>query len=50
MADLFRYFGIFDGYFRQGGEGVVGGEEWYIEGVLEELDIGREWYEILTEI
>ena len=22
----------------------VGGEEWYIEGVLEELDIGREWY------
>lgn len=28
----------------QGGEGVVGGEEWFIEGVLEELDIGREWF------
>ena len=22
----------------------IGGEEWYIEGVLEELDIGREWF------
>ena len=23
---------------------MAGGEEWYIEGVLEELDIGREWF------
>ena len=28
----------------QGGEGVTGGEAWYIENVLEELDIGREWF------
>jgi hypothetical protein len=28
----------------QGGEGVTGGEEWYIENVIEELDIGREWW------
>ena len=28
----------------QGGEGETVGEEWYIENVLEELDIGREWY------
>ena len=28
----------------QGGEGVTDGENWYIENVLEELDMGREWY------
>ena len=28
----------------QGGEGVTGGEEWYIENVIEELDEGREWF------
>ena len=28
----------------QGGEGVTDGEAWYVENVLEELDIGREWY------
>jgi hypothetical protein len=28
----------------QGGEGVTGGEAWYIENVLEELDSAREWY------
>ena len=28
----------------QGGEGVTGGEAWYIENVLEELDMGREWF------
>ena len=28
----------------QGGEGVTGGEEWYIENVIEELDVGREWF------
>jgi len=28
----------------QGGEGVTQSESWYIENVLEELDIGREWY------
>jgi hypothetical protein len=28
----------------QGGEGVTGGEAWYVENVLEELDMGREWY------
>lgn len=28
----------------QGGEGVTGGEAWYIENVIEELDVGREWY------
>ena len=28
----------------QGGEGVTGGENWYIENVLEELDMGREWF------
>ena len=27
----------------QGGEGVTGGEAWYIENVLEELDSEREW-------
>lgn len=29
---------------HQGGEGVTDGEAWYIENVLEELDMGREWY------
>ena len=28
----------------QGAEGVTGGEKWYIENVLAELDIGREWF------
>ena len=28
----------------QGGEGVTEGEAWYIENVLEELDMGREWW------
>ena len=28
----------------QGNEGETTGEEWYIENVLEELDIGREWF------
>jgi len=28
----------------QGGEGVTGGEAWYIENVEEELDMGREWF------
>ena len=28
----------------QGGEGVTGGEAWYIENVLEELDMEREWF------
>jgi hypothetical protein len=28
----------------QGAEGVTDGEAWYIENVLAELDIGREWY------
>ena len=28
----------------QGGEGATEGESWYIENVLEELDMGREWY------
>jgi len=28
----------------QGGEGVVQSETWYIENVLEEIDMGREWY------
>ena len=28
----------------QGGEGVTGGEAWYIENVMEELDMGREWF------
>ena len=28
----------------QGGEGVTAGEAWYIENVLEELDLEREWY------
>lgn len=28
----------------QGGEGVTGGEAWYIENVAEELDMGREWF------
>ena len=28
----------------QGGEGVTGGEAWYIENVIEELDTGREWF------
>jgi hypothetical protein len=32
-----------DGGF-QGAEGVVEGEGWYIENVLEELDMEREWY------
>ena len=30
----------------QGAEGVVEGEGWYIENVLEELDMEREWYVI----
>lgn len=28
----------------QGGEGVTGGEAWYVENVVEELDMGREWF------
>lgn len=28
----------------QGGEGVTGGEAWYIENVMEELDSEREWF------
>jgi hypothetical protein len=28
----------------QGGEGANEGESWYIENVLEELDMGREWF------
>ena len=28
----------------QGGEGVTGGDSWYIENVEEELDMGREWF------
>ena len=28
----------------QGGEGVTGGENWYIENVAEELDAPREWF------
>lgn len=35
-------------YFSRGGvqgnEGTTAGYEWYIENVLEELDIAREWY------
>ena len=28
----------------QGGEGEPMGAEWYVENILEELDMGREWY------
>eukprot|EP00912_Choanoflagellata_sp_UC4_P000575 UC4_evm2s355 len=35
---------MFDKGGFQGGEGVTGGEAWYIENVLEELDMEREWY------
>ena len=37
LSDVFSRGGI------EGGEGVTGGEAWYIENVIEELDIGREW-------